>query len=246
MFLGASCSSESTILLEPDLSGTGEINASVHPILVQYYQDITGNYDLETILDPLQLTEQLNSRSGVVLRSLSQDDPKHINVSVEFQNINELVSRENLSTTGEFISMSGNAAGSRELNIRITPEVVRGLLSLGPASSREVADFLLPPGDVSGTAEVTAEQYRSDLLWALGDYAGEDGLNSIFDSSNLVLVFVLPENADTDSRKIQGGRFLTPQEAENLGIDTRKAAEFEVNIIELLTLRTALEFSVIY
>ncbi|AHC16567.1 hypothetical protein [Salinispira pacifica] len=241
--LGTSCSSSSTIMLEPDLSGSADISASVHPVLVQYYQDITGNYDLETILDPLQLTEQLNSRNGVRLRSMSQENPRNINVTVDFQSVNELISRENVSAEGDFIRLTGREAGQRELKIRISPEVVRGLLSLGTAGSRDVADFLLPSG---GEAGVSSGQYRSDLLWALGDYADEEKLNGIFNNSKLVLVFALPDNARMDPQNIEGGRFLATGEAENLGSESGNAAEFEVNIIELLTLRTPLEFSVIY
>jgi hypothetical protein len=237
-FILGSCSSSASISLAPDLSGNAVIELRISDVLTWYYQDITGEYDIESIVQEEALARQFALRPGIDLVSFDDRGGGEITIGLAFDDVNRLVQAEAKNRDLLLVRREAASGGLERLSLEVNRETVSALLSLGPVSSNALSAYLLPsPG-----SEVDEDIYREDLIWALGDYADADELSRLIAASEISLIFALPRVP----RSISGGRELGMEEVRRLGIAESSAVAFTLNIVELLALSTPEDFSVLY
>lgn len=233
-----SCSSNTVVYLQTDLAGEATIDLEVSPVLVSYYQDITGDYESESIVSGAVVSQQLAERPGINLESFIDLNARQKRIQINFDDVNALVRQESGNQQLNLIDFRQASVGQSTLRLLLNEDTIPALLSLGPISSNILSDYLLPQ---SGQT-TSARQYREDLLWALGDYLDVNELGELIDASMISIVFVLPN----EPRVVRGGRTLSSLEADELGISPKYGVEFSMNIVELLTLSTQEDFFVQY
>jgi hypothetical protein len=234
----ASCSSRATVLLSEDLSGRADVELSISPALTEYYRDITGDYSVTSLISREATEAQLALRPGISLESYADDGGGRTVMGIRFDDINRLVRAEAGDDSISLIERSRLDGGRTRLRLLVNRRTVPALLSLGPVSSNILSDYLLPPPG----STVDARTYRDDLVWALGDYGPAAEIEALIDGSALRLVIVLPR----PPLSLTGGRILNSRERANLPVDAPYAVEFVLEMVEVLTLSTPGDFSVIY
>ncbi len=235
------CSASSEIVLMPDLSGKASIRIDAADFLVEYYRDLSGNYESPGIFSPGFVRAGFSTRPGVRIDSLSVPGEGSLELELSFSNINKILAEENIA--GDFIISEALDGARRRIRLKLDREIVQALLSLGPVADNVVADYLLPSRNSSADTEKFAEesaeqyqqteQYRGDLIWALEDYGSQRSIASAIDSSVLRIVLLLPH----PGTEISNGVLRT---------SPRPAAVFEIKTLELLTMTSAREYSLIY
>lgn len=234
------CSASGELMLNEDLSGTAYIDLSISQVLTRYYQDITGEYDVDSLVNRDALAGQLAQRPGLDLTGYEDISSGEKRITLKFSNINELIRQEmgDAQANISFIEEQSLAGGRKKIILHLDEHTIPVLLSLGPVSSNVLSDYLLPPDGSEGDAA----SYRDDLLWALEDYAPADELKKLIDGSGISIIIPL----SSKPLDIQGGRALSADELAKLENPPAYAVEFSANLTELLTLSTPGEFSVIY
>ena len=235
LFVFASCSAESQIILNPDLSGQAQIDIRVSPILFRYYQDLTGNYSSDTVFDPGEIRFELEQRRAIDVSDINLTAKSSLELSINFGNINTALRTELAGAAHEdFVTLENMGAGRQKLSLNLSEANIRALLSLGPISNNVLSEYLLP---APGSSEDPAS-YRDDLVWALEEYEDSTELGRRIDSSEISFIIILPSQAVS----VSGGVVLSDAELYRGDFGVK----FSVPILNLLTMSIHKEYFVIY
>ncbi len=237
--LTASCSATATIDLLSEPSGTALLSVEVSPVLDEYYRDISGDYQSPSIIAEDAVREGMAGRSSFRLVSFALPEPRRAVMALSFPDIAGILEDDEGAAELDFIAVEPVAGGGSRLSITLNEESVPAILGLGPVSSNVLSSYLLPlPG-----SSPDPRQYREDLAWALGDYLDEAAVESLLDTSDLILRILLPR----EPRAVEGGDIMSAGEKRRAGLpESRHAVQFKVNIIELITLSAPEQLAVIY
>lgn len=235
-----SCSAEAYILLNPDLTGEADLNIQVSDVLFRYYQDITGNYNANTIFNPLEILSEFEQRPGITVSHISLPRNDTLKMAIAFENINTLLRNESQrAITEDFLVLEDieRGQGQKKLSINLNENTIPALLSLGPVSNNILSDYLLPlPGTRSDPIS-----YREDLVWALEEYENTSRLRKRIDAAQLSLIFLLPNKPIT----VQNGQLSAPSSGSEPA-DKYWSVKFTIPILNLLTLSIQESFFIIY
>ena len=234
MLVWASCSAESQIILNPDLSGRAQIDVHVSNVLFKYYQDITGNYDSETVFNPGEIGFELEQRKAIDVSDISLTSNSSLKIALNFGNINTVLRNELSDAVREDFVTLENMGERKKLSLNLSEANIRALLSLGPVSSNVLSEYLLPPPGSSSDPM----SYRDDLVWALEEYEHSTELNKRIDSSQISFVIILPSQPVS----VSGGIMLSETELFSGEFGVR----FSIPVLNLLTISIHEEYFVIY
>lgn len=223
--LGASgCSVRQDVTLAADGSGEAALSIALHPIMIEYMNDLTiamtGVEAEYAIFDLEQLATSFAERDGVELTSLSRPARGALDLTVAFADVNEVFARE----AGSGVLTLERDGGAYLLTVRLDREAVRRFLEFAPEESMTTAQYLLPPEDGS----VSHVEYRDELAWALEEYADRDAVERVLDEA-MIEVRITPEGRILDQR---GGRI------------GGESVVFTIPVLEVLTLGRERVYSV--
>lgn len=222
----AGCTVREELVLSGDGSGTAELTVDLHPIMIDYMNDLvvamTGVEGDYPIFDLDQLRASFAERDGVTILDASLPSRGMLVMNIAFDDVNALLAREGAADVLRLERRGAN----RELMLRLDAEAVQRFLAFAPPESASMAQFLLPPADGS----VSQDEYREELAWALEEYEDAATVRRVLDRS-VIEVRVTPVGRIVSQR---GGR-----------IDG-DAVVFSVPILEVLTLPTERTYSLVF
>jgi hypothetical protein len=223
---GVGCSVREEVTLRDDGSGEARLSVELHPIMIDYLDDLmaamTGVEAEYPVFDVEQLTASFAERDGVQLVSLDLPARGKLELRLRFDRIDAVFAREGAA---EILTLERNGA-LRTLTVRLDREAVQRFLEFAPEESMTMAQYLLPPEDGS----VSREQYRDELAWALEEYAARDVVERVLDRAQIE-VRVSPEGRIVRQR---GGRVEDG------------TVVFTVPVLEVLTLAGERSYSVVF
>ncbi len=234
-FGAVSCSSESTIIINPDFSGQADIRIQVSDILFRYFQDITGNYQLSSVFNSAEILFELEKRRGITVLQLNQPRSNTLELSLAFDNVNTLLAGELPESVSEDIFIIKTLPnGKTKLTLNLNEHTIPALMDFAPVSNNVLSDYLLPASGRS--ADPLA--YKEDLVWALEEYADAERIEKYIDDSAISFTFALPGPA----HDVQGESAIVQSSSYNLGQDIT----FTLPIINLFTMTIQKNLYVIY
>lgn len=174
LLLGA-CSATPTISLNGDLSGEARVAVAIAPPMVAYLTDLVATLGPgATLLDGGRIAGTLAERPGIdPVAVTTAEDASGVDVTVRFDNLPAAVAAAALDDVVT-VARRGRTVAIR---VVVSRDSVLRLLEVAEIDPT-VAAFLLPWND-----EVTADEYRDSLTWALEEYLDGDGGVALFDGA---------------------------------------------------------------
>jgi len=212
----AGCGSRAQLNLDRDGSGTAEIVVDLDPVFVAYFRDLSGavggNAD-NPVFDLGAVSARFRAEEALTLRGVRSPAQGRLELSVSFEELEELAEDARF---GRLIDYVTDGEGGVTMSIRITPEDIPFLLSLSGTEQGSPVELLLPPpgGDMS------SEEYREYLIWALEEYERPGRLRQILDGAAVTVTVGTPQQIDS----VLNGAQLGPKEAR-----------FRIALLPLLT-----------
>ena len=226
VLLAVGCSVREELVLSPDGSGSANLRVDLHPIMLDYMNDLmaamTGVEGEYPIFDLDQIVSSFAERDGLELVSANQLSRGSLELNVRFADINEIFEREGAT---EILSLE-QSGSRRELTVRLDREAVRRFLEFAPEESTTMAQFLFPPVDGS----VSREEYRDEMAWALEEYDDPATVQRVLDEAEIE-VRIRPEGSIVSQR---GGE-----------IDGATVV-FRIPLLVLLTLEETRTYSLVF
>lgn len=221
-----SCSVREDLTLDPAGAGEARLSIDLHPIMIDYMNDLmsamAGVEAEYPLFDLEQIRASFAEREGIELLGVEQPRRGSLRVRVAFEDINEVFAREG----GEDILRLEPLGARRELTVRLDRGAVGRFLEFAPPESATMAQFLFPPADGS----VSREEYRDEMAWALEEYDERDAVGRVLDEATIE-VRVHPRGTIVSQR---GGT-----------IDG-DAVVFKLPILDLLTITSERTYSVLF
>ena len=224
--LVGACTVREDIVLRADGSGEAVLDIDLHPILIDYFNDLasamTGIEGEHPIFDIARLSEAVEERPEIALVHAEQRRRGALTLAVVFTDINTLFAREgaqdvlHLRPRGEH----------RELTLRLSRDAVHRFLEFAPEESESLIQLLLPPAD--GT--VSREEYRDELAWALEEYERRAVVERVLDEA-VIEVRITPVGRVVEQ---SGGRIVDG------------SVVFTIPVLELLTLPGERVYSLVF
>ncbi len=212
----AGCGSRAQLNLDPEGSGTAEIVVDLDPVLVAYFRDLSGAVGGEAnmpIFDLTAISDRFRQEEHLTLQGARSPAQGRLELSVSFDNLIDLAEDARF---GRLIEYSREGNDGTTLRIRITPEDVPFLLSLSGMAEGSPVEMLLPPP----RGEMSSEEYREYLIWALEEYEEPGRLRQILDGAAVMVTVTTP----TSIESVVNGAQLGPREAR-----------FRIELLSLLT-----------
>ena len=226
VILAAGCSVREDVLLNANGSGEATLSVNLHPIMINYMNDLmtamTGVEGEYPIFDLEQITASFAERDGVELVALDRGERGTLLMEIRFDDINELFAREN----AEDILRFERVGPRRELAFTLNREAVQRFLEFAPEDSMTMAQFLFPPADGS----VSREEYRDEMAWALEEYDDRAAVERVLDAAAI------------DVRITPAGRIV----AQDGGRIDGAAVVFSIPVLDLLTLGEDRTYSLVF
>ncbi len=213
--LAVGCSVSQDIALRADGSGSAELQISVHPVMVSYYNDLmvamSGVEAQFPIFDLEALAAGFEARESVRLMSVEQIDRGSLRLAVSFTDIGAV-----FSDSREPVFTFERSGSVRTVTVRLDRAAIDGFLAFAPEQTVSMTQFLFPPADGS----VSGDEFEEQMSWALEEYGSPEQVRAALRDA-VIEVRVQPEG---QIRSVQGG--------ERRG----QAAVFRIPVIEALTL----------
>ena len=226
VILVAGCSVREDVLLNANGSGEATLSVNLHPIMIDYMNDLmmamTGVEGEYPIFDLEQIAASFAEREGVELVAVERVERGTLLMEIRFDDINELFVREN----AEDILRFERVGPRRELSFTLNREAVQRFLAFAPEDSMTMAQFLFPPADGS----VSREEYRDEMAWALEEYDDRAAVERVLDAAAI------------DVRITPVGRIV----AQDGGRIEGAAVVFSISVLELLTLGEDRTYSLVF
>lgn len=212
----AGCGSRAQLNLDPGGSGTGEIVVDLDPVFVAYYRDLAGAVGGDAdvpLFDLNALSARFRQEEALTLRGVRSPAQGRLELSVSFEDLAALAED---SRFGRLVDYTTDGERGTTVSIRITPEDIPFLLSLSGMEEGSPVELLLPPPG----GEMSSEEYREYLIWALEEYESPRRLRQILDGAAVTVTVTTPEPIES---VLNGGQ-LGPNEAR-----------FRIALLPLLT-----------
>lgn len=221
----AGCSVSQRLTVRGDGSGTAELDISIHPIMIAYYNDLmvamSGVEGEFPIFDLDALRGTFDQRPGAELISLEQRGRGELEMTVAFSSVDALSE----SGESEFISFQQNGS-RRTIRVRLDRAAIDEFLQFAPEETVGMTQFLFPPADGS----MSAAEFEEQMAWALEEYGSPDAVREAL-SSAVIEVRVEPQGRITS---VEGGR------------RNGDAVVFRIPVIEALTLQESRVYSLTF
>lgn len=205
LLLFGSCSSRASLNLDPRGSGTAEIVVDLDPVFVSYFRDLAGSMGSDEnvpIFDLRAVAARFEEERSLTLLSASTPAQGRLELRVGFEELSRLAEDARF---GRILSYSEAENGTSRLSIRLAPEDVPFLLSLSGLKEGSPVELLLPPPE----GEMSAEEYREYLIWALEEYESPGRLRQILNGAAVSVTVNTPDAIVS----ITNGSQLGPQRA---------------------------------
>ncbi|SIQ74511.1 hypothetical protein SAMN05920897_11430 [Alkalispirochaeta americana] len=225
------CSVRQEISLRPDGSGQADIRIVLDPAFSEYIQDLSATLgsDEETRESgdegffQIHLLEQAFAEEpGLFLVHASSPRPEELTLLVNFDSLARLVTMRSSRLAG--IIRFERTELFRRLAVRLDRRGIEQLISLVGVDPFITETLLPPEGDMS------EEEYRDYLAWALEEYGQGRSISDVLDDSRIE-TRVIPQGRIT---QIRGG---TAQEEGVL---------FVTPLLKALTTQVPLEYSLVF
>lgn len=225
VFLG-SCTVREDIVLRADGSGEAVLDIDLHPILIEYLNDLasamTGIEGEHPILDIVRVAEAVNERPEIELTHAEQRGRGGLRLAVSFTDIGAMFAREGAQN----VLRLETRGGQRELTVRLSRDTVHRFLEYAPEESASLIELLLPAPD----RRVSREAYRDELAWALEEYERRSVVERVLDEA-AIEIRITPVGRIVEQR---GGRVVGD------------AVVFTIPVLELLTLQEERVYSLVF
>ncbi len=219
------CSVRQEVTLSRSGAGEATVNVELHRVLVEYLADLSGfSGGTMQIFDLDALEQRFAREPGLELLSASTPNDNQLRLQIRFADIAQVFDAR-YGAVREVFSFSQDGE-LRRLEIRLTPQSIRELMEFSPASDTMLADILVPPDD----QPMREADYVDYLAWALEEYQRETPIAAIIRNAS-IRIEIEPEGR-IESRhggRTQGNRVI-----------------FEIPVVELLTARDTLEYSLTF
>lgn len=232
LFLAASgCSVHQEISLRPDGSGRADIRIVLDPAFTEYIQDLSatlgsdegsGEGVSDQVFQIPLLEQAFAEEPGLYLVEASSPQPEELNLLVDFDSLARLVTMRSSRLAG--VVRFERTDLFRRLAVRLDRRGIEQLIALVGVDPFITETLLPPEGDMS------EEEYRDYLAWALDEYAQGRSIATVLDESRIETL-VAPQGQIT---QIRGGT------AEDGGV------RFVTPLLRALTTRVPLEYSLIF
>lgn len=221
----SACSVRQEMTLSRSGAGQATVSVELHRVLVEYLADLSGfTGGSMQIFDLAALEERFAAEPGVELLSATVPNAHQLRLRVRFADIARVFDAQS-GVVREVFTFSEDGE-QRRLQIRLTPHSVRALMGFSPASDSMLADILLPPVD----QPMREADYVDYLAWALEEYQRQTPIATIIRNA-AIRVEIEPEGRIVSQRggRTEGNRVI-----------------FEIPVVQLLTVRDALEYSLTF
>ena len=226
VLLFAGCSVREELTISGDGSGRAVLTVALHPIMIDYMNDLmsamTGVEAEYPIFDLEQLQASFAGREGIVLERAERPARGRLEMEVSFARIDDVLAREGAD---DVLALERRGA-NRELTVRLDRQAVTRFLEFAPEESTSMAQFILPPSDGS----VSREEFRDEMAWALEEYEEREVVEQVLENA-MIEVHVRPQ-----------GRIVSQQGGRIEG-DT---VIFEMPVLTILTLNEERSYSLVF
>jgi hypothetical protein len=221
----ASCGVQVDSSIGADRKATVQVQASFHPVLQAYLDDLTGGKTAE-VVNADRIKARLAEEPGVTVKSLEASVKNGVRMSLEVADLQRLLSAKDSVVKG-IIALSA-AGGATKLTVKLDRKAVESLMSLGMEKNDQSLRYLLPQN-----AATTADKYRENLRWALEEYGSAAQLDDLFKSAAITLRLTVPGPVKSSS-----GFTVTDKVAGKL--------QLTISLLDLLTLQAPRSYELSY
>jgi hypothetical protein len=225
LFLLASCGVQVDSSIAADRKATVQVQASFHPVLQAYLDDLTGGKTAE-VVNADRIKARLAAEPGVTVKSLEASVKNGVKMSLEIADLQKLLSAKDSVVKG-IVAMSVSG-GATKLTVKLDRKAVESLMSLGMEKNDQSLRYLLPQN-----AATTAEKYRDNLRWALEEYGSAAQLDDLFKTSTITVRLSVPGPVKSSS-----GFTVTDKAAGKL--------QLTIPLLDLLTLQAPRSYELSY
>ena len=223
----SACSARQDIMIHADGSGEADIRITLDPAFSTYLTDLaatlgTGNDTESDVFDLGLLRRTFEEEPGLTLLDAGIPTPDELHLLVGFDSLATLFALRGSRLGGDFRFERTDTL--RRLAVRIDRRTIENLVSLVGIDSF-VSESLLPPD-----GDMTISEYRDYLVWALEEYEQDRPIATVLNDS-AVETHVTP---DGRINQVRGG------------LRTGSAVVFRTPLLEAVTTRVPLEYSVIF
>lgn len=221
------CSSRAALELDDDRSGAARVVVDLDPVFVSYFRDLSGSIGAgedTPVFDLPAIRARFDQEPALILEQARLPAQGRLELTFTFIDLTTLAADDRLTRILDF-EPSGDSGGV--LTIRLTRGEVPYLLSLAGLDEGSPIEYLLPPTG----GEMSSEEYRDYLTWALEEYASPGRLRRVLDSAALIVTVETPQPLD---RVVNGSR---PEASR---------ATFRIPLLGLLTGETEEEYRLTY
>lgn len=205
------------------------MDVSIHPVFQAYLTDLSGVgvADKGGFFDRDRIRRRLEGLSGVTVPELSVLSRGTLKVRIHAKDPEQAFRSAGNGLDG-LLSLEGTGSGNRTLELVLNRDVVKGLMGLVTSEAGEDARYLLPQRE-----DVTAQEYRKSLDWALEEYGSKEERGRMFDGANLSFTLRLPS-------PVQSSRGFIVKDRQK-GI-----VSLEISLVDLMVLRDEKKFLVTF
>lgn len=223
ILLLAGCTVSQQLDIQGDGSGTAELDISIHPIMIAYYNDlmvamsgVEGEYP---VFDLEALATTFAQRPGAELLSVEQLSRGRLRMAMAFSSVSALSE----SGRSEFITFE-ESGRERTVRLQLDRGAIDEFLAFAPQETVSMTQFLFPPADGS----MSASEFEEQMAWALEEYGDAEAVRDAL-SGAVIEVRVRTQGRIT---AVDGGR------------RDGDVVVFQVPVIEALTLQQSRTYSV--
>lgn len=239
------CSMRQQVTIDPNGSGSAEVEVTLGPLIVQYMTDVIGSLgnqptDGGTLFDLSRIRNAFTGLKGVELTSLSNPSRDTLRMGFSFDDVNSLFPE--LTAAAEATGGGSGARGpsiSRQTTSPLVLTSHNGIktltLTLSRANWPAVAalppfrdDPLLASLAPQGSKRYSEEEYLNLLEYAFADYANKQKIRQALTSSFMTIVLNVKGTVVSESGGARTGNSVT----------------FRVPLIAIATLEKPIELSV--
>ncbi len=184
LLLFAGCSSKQSIYLKNNGSGTAEISIQLHPVLIQYVEDIagglTGSRKAEEIrlFDKARIAKQINALPHAAVQSIETPSSGAVTFHISFDQISSLLQVPGRNGTPALFQFDSKGA-VKTLVFTLSAENFAALAELSGLSGNELFSTFGPQEN----HPVTADEYRGMVEYLFDEYASKEAIDRILKRS---------------------------------------------------------------
>jgi hypothetical protein len=225
-FLVASCGVQVDSVIGADRKATIQVQASFHPVLQAYLEDLVGKEKTDSIINAPMIRARLSEEAGVTIRNLEASLKTGLKMNLDVADLRKLFTGKDSVAKG-IITMSVEG-GSTRVTVHLDRKAIESFMALGMEKNDQSLKYLLPQN-----ATVTAEKYQENLRWALEEYGTADQLADLFKTSTIVVRLSVP-----GAIKSSSGFTVTDKAGGKL--------QLSLSLLDLLTLQGVRTYEFVY